>query len=98
MAQSRWNAKKGGGRETATKGEVTRTAGSGYRNPDMKCECLSVEVTPTESEDNEKVLPIEGAVDCSQGSTSIEEDTAGKDAPSTEMEGYFVMCEIGGEQ
>ena len=58
----------------------------------MKCECLSVEVTPTESEDNEK------AVDCSQGSTSIEEVTDGKDAPSTEMEGDFVTCEIGGEQ
>ena len=82
----------------ASECEVTRTAGSGSRNPEMEAERLSAEVTPAKSEDDEKVLPMEEAVDCSQESKRIEEVTAGKHAPSTEMEGGFVMCEIGGEQ
>ena len=58
----------------------------------MEAERLSAEVTPAKSEDDEKVLPMEEAVDCSQESKRIEEVTAGKKAPSTEMEEGFAMC------
>ena len=89
MAESRWNVKMEGGREKlAAKGEVSRTARSGSRNPEMEAKRLST-VTPVIREVNEKVLPME------EESKNIEQVAAGKDAPSTEMEGGFVMCDIG---
>ena len=77
---------------------VSRTAGSGSRNPEMEAERLYAKVSPAESEDDEKALPLEEAAECRQEGTIIEEVTAGKDVPSTEMEGCFVMYEIEGEQ
>ena len=66
-----------GGREKlAAKGKVTRTAGSGSRNPEMEAERLSAEVTPAKSEDDEKVLSMEEVVDPSQARKRIEEITA----------------------
>ena len=44
----------------------------------MEAERLSAEVTPAKSEDDEKVLPMEEAVDCSQERKRIEQVTAGK--------------------
>ena len=52
------------------------------------------EVTNAKSEDNERVLPMEEARDCSQKSKDVEEVTAVKAAQSTEVEGGFVACEI----
>ena len=77
--------------------KVTRTAGSGSRTPEIEAERMFGEVTNAKSEDNERVLPMEEARDCSQKSKDVEEVTAVKDAQSTEVEGGFVACEIGGE-
>ena len=74
------------------------TAGSGSRTPEMEAERLSAEAMPVKSEVDEKVLPLEEALDCSQESQGIEDVTAVKAAQRTEMEGGFVMCEITGEQ
>ena len=52
---------------------------------------------PAKSEAEEKVLPMEEGVDCSQARKGIEEVTAVKDVQSTEMEGGYVMCEHIGE-
>ena len=47
---------------------------------------------PAIKEVSEEVLPME------KKSRKFEEVAAGKDVTSTEAEGCFVMCEIGGEQ
>ena len=48
---------------------------------------------PTTSEADEKVLPMEEAVVCSQENEGIKEVTVVKDVQSNEMEGGYVMCE-----
>ena len=63
--------------------EVTRTAGSGSRNPEMEAERWSAEVEPVIKEVDEEVLPME------EVSRQFEEVVAGKDVPSTEAEGGF---------
>ena len=92
MAGNRRNAKMERGREKPTaKGEVTLTAGSGSQAPDREAKLLSAEANYrlramkilAKSEAEEKVVPMKEAVDCS---------------PSSEMEGGYVLCEIGGEQ
>ena len=81
------------GREKlAAEGEVTSTTGSGSRNPEMEAERWCAEVVPAIKEVSEEVLPME------KKSRKFEEVAAGNDVPSTEAEGCFVMCEIGGEQ
>ena len=95
--------RQNGGKLSVTSG-VTRTAGS--QTPQMEAGLVSAEANyrqkPMEmsakSEAEEKVLPMEEAVDCSQENEGIKEVTVVKDVQSTGMEGGYVMCEIGGEQ
>ena len=98
MCKDRRYARREGRENLAAEGEVTRTAGSGSQNLELEAARLSAEVTPAKSEDDKSVLPMDGAVDRSQNRKRSEEVTVGNDAPSTEVEGGFVMCEIGGEQ
>ena len=62
------------------------------RDPEMEAEHWSAEVAPVIKKVNEEVSPTE------EKSPDNDEVATGKDVPSTETEGGFVMCEIGGEQ
>ena len=53
---------------------------------------------PAQSAAEEKILPIEEAVDCSQQNEGIKEVTFAKDVQDTDVEGSYVMCDIGGEK
>ena len=85
MAENWLNVKVDGGTEKlAARGEVT-SAVSASRNPEMEAERWSAEIAPAMKVVNEEVSPIE------QESKNIEEVAAGKDAPSIEEEGGFVL-------
>ena len=95
MCKDRRYTKMEGGREKhAAAGEVTGAAGSRSRAPDMEAGRLPAQVVLATKED-EQVLPMEEAVDNSQKSKEIEDIAAVKAAQDTDMEGGFVICEIG---
>ena len=93
-------------RKPTARSGVTRTAGCGSQAPEMEAKLLSAEANcrqmATEmlakSEAEGKVVPMKEAVDCSQNNKGIKEATIVKDVQTSEMEGGYVMCEIGGEQ